>query len=197
MRFPRATHRNIYVRSERAGQRVMEGISTFISKKLKLKVNQEKSAVGRPVERKFLGFRFIGGKKPRRGIAPQSILRFKARIRELTRRKRSISLEERIERLSRYLIGWRGYFGFCETPTVLIELDSWIRRRLRSVIWRQWKTSGKRFAELKKLGVSWEHIVATVKSCHGPWRISKSPATHRGLSNAYFKKLGLPALAPG
>ncbi len=131
---------NIYVRSERAGQRVMESVTRFIRQRLKLKVNQEKSAVARPQERKFLGFSFTRNREPKRRIAPQAMARFKERVRELTRRTQGVSLEQRIDPLGRYLLGWRNYFGFCQTPRVLAGLDSWIRRRLRR--WRGSSGSG-------------------------------------------------------
>jgi RNA-directed DNA polymerase len=188
---------NIYVRSKRAGHRVMESISQFITKKLKLKVNRDKSAVGRPQERKFLGFRFTAGRVPKRGIAPQARRRFKGRIREITRRSRGVSLEWMVEDLSRYLRGWRGYFGFCETPSVLRDLDSWIRRRLRSVVWKRWKRGRKRFAELRARGVGKDLAAKTAGSCHGPWRLARSPALSIALPNAYFTSLGLPSLVDG
>jgi RNA-directed DNA polymerase len=185
---------NIYVRSERAGYRVMESISSFITRKLKLKVNQSKSHIGRPWECKFLGFRFVGGKKWKRGISPASLTRFKERVRGLTRRTRGVTIKQMIEQLNRYLIGWRGYFGFCETPSVLKELDSWIRRRLRSVVWKQWKRGKKRFAELRKRGVGKDLAAQTAGSTHGPWRISRSPALSYAFPNTYFAKLGLAML---
>src|SRR6266704_2302071 len=126
---------NIYVRSERAGQRVMESISRFITQKLKLKVNEAKSAVARPQERKFLGFSFTSGKELKRKIAPKSLERFKHRIREITRRAKGVSMKQVMEELARYLRGWRGYFGFCETPSVLQGLDAWVRRRVRCAFW--------------------------------------------------------------
>lgn len=185
---------NIYVRSERAGARVMESVCRFIEKKLKLKVNRKKSAVGKPQERKFLGFSFTYGERPRRRIAPQSLDRFKRRIRKMTRKVGGMSLESRIEWLKRYLVGWRGYFGFCETPTVLQKLDSWIRRRLRAVVWKLWKRSRTRFRELKKLGINSVLAGHTAGSAHGSWRISHSPALDKALSVAFFKSLGLPSL---
>src|ERR1017187_2706480 len=121
---------NIYVRSERAGQRVMESITQFITNQLKLKVNESKSAVAKPQERKFLGFSFTSGKELKRKIAPKAIDRFKERIREITAKSRGRSMEKVMEELARYVRGWRGYFGFCETPSVLRDLDSWIRRRV-------------------------------------------------------------------
>jgi len=127
---------NIYVRSERAGRRVMASMSRFIAKRLKLKVNRDKSAVDRPWKRAFLGFSFTGGREPRRRIAPKALRRFKQRIRELTPRTGRWSVEQNCERLARYVVGWRSYFGFCQTPSVLAKLDSWIRRRLRSLVWK-------------------------------------------------------------
>ncbi len=187
---------NIYVRSPRAGQRVMESIMQFITQKLKLKVNQEKSAVARPEKRKFLGFSFIGDSEPRRRIAPKALTRFRQRVRELTQRTRGVSLEQMLRPLSQYLIGWRAYFGLCQTPWQLESLDSWIRRRLRSVLWTQWKRPRRRVAELRRRGVGLEWAVKTACSAHGPWRLSHNPTICQALPNAYFDALGLPRLAP-
>lgn len=186
---------NIYVRSRRAGERVMASVTRFLTEKLKLKVNESKSAVDRPWNRKFLGFSFTVGKMPKRRIAPKALTRFKERIRELTSRTSGVSLERMIENLSRYLQGWRGYFGNCETPSVLKALDSWLHRRLRAVLWKQWRTSRRRFAELRQRKVSCDLAAQTVGSCHGPWRLSKSPALHCALPTQYFQTLGLPILA--
>jgi RNA-directed DNA polymerase len=187
---------NIYVRSQRAGERVMEGIEKFLAKRLKLKVNKAKSAVAKPSVRKFLGFGFMGGREPRRRIAPQAIDRFKARVRELTRRQGGQSLSQVIKELSRYLIGWRGYFGFCETPSVLHELDGWIRRRLRAIAWKQWKHGRNRFAKLRRRGVGRAAAAQAAGSLRGPWRLSNSPALSKALSNAFFASLGLVTLEP-
>ena len=188
---------NIYVRSERAGQRVMESVTRFISQKLKLKVNSEKSAVARPEARKFLAFSFTRNREPKRRIAPKAMARFKERVRELTRRTRGVSLEEMVADLSAYLRGWRGYFGFCQTPRVLMHLDSWIRRRLRAVVWQQWKRFGRRVKELQKRGVSRDWAVRTASSGLGPWRLSHEPTICQALPNVFFDTLGLPRLAAG
>ncbi len=194
-RFVRyADDSNIYVRSQRAGERVMTSTSKFITTKLKLQVNEEKSAVARPWERKFLGFSFTWQREPKRRIAPKVIARFKQRVRELTRRTRGVSVETMVAQLSRYLSGWRGYFGFCETPSVLQNLDRWLRRRLRSVVWKQWKRGKVRFAELRKRGVGKDLAAQTAGSAHGPWRLSNSPALSYALPNAYLASLGLPKL---
>jgi RNA-directed DNA polymerase len=186
---------NIYVRSERAGERVMESITRFLTAKLKLKVNQAKSAVAQPKDRKFLGFSFTSGKQARRRIAPKAILRFKERIRELTCRTRGISMEQRAKELSTYLRGWRGYFGFCQTPSILYRLDQWLRRRLRSVLWKQWKRGNKRFAELRKRAIGHDLAAKTAGSAHGPWHLANSRALAIALPNSYFDSLGIPRLA--
>jgi len=182
---------NIYVRSERAGQRVMEGVSQFITSKLKLKVNESKSAVARPKDRKFLSFSFTGGQKAKRRIAPKAVERFKARVRELTHRHKGRTLRQMVEPLSAYLRGWRGYFGHCQTPSVLADLDSWIRRRLRCVVLVHWPRGRRRFAELTKRGVSKDLAAQTAASCHGPWRLSRSPALSIALPNRFWDWLGV------
>jgi len=185
---------NIYVRSQRAGERVMKSVSQLITKKLKLKVNEQKSAVARPSKRKFLSFSFTWQREPKRRLAPKAIARFKQRVRELTRRTRGVKVETMVAQLSRYLRGWRGYFGFCQTPTVLRSLEEWLRRRLRSVVWKQWKYARVRFAELSKRGVGKDLAAQTAGSAHGPWRLSNSPALTIALPNAYFASLGLTPL---
>jgi len=185
---------NIYVRSERAGQRVMESVTSFIEKRLKLKVNAQKSAVARPEERTFLGFtfrRFGELRELRRSIAPKAMRRFKERVREITRRNRGVSMKCMVEELSAFLRGWRAYFGFCQTPEVFDSLDSWVRRRLRAVQWKQWKRPRRRCTELLKRGVSWVFAVTTAASAHGPWHLARSQAVQVALPNAHFDSLGL------
>jgi RNA-directed DNA polymerase len=186
---------NIYVRSQRAGERVLAGIEKFLAKRLKLKINKAKSAVAKPSVRKFLGFSFTGGPQPRRRIAPQAIARFKARVRELTRRTGGRSLAQIVKELSVYLLGWRGYFGFCQTPSVLRALDEWLRRRLRAIAWKQWKTARTRFAELRRRGVGRELAGHTAGCPHGPWRPAASPALHIAMPTSFFSSLGLRSLA--
>src|SRR5262245_33264147 len=186
---------NIYVRSQKAGERVMESIEQFLAKRPKLKVNKAKSAVAKPSVRKFLGFSFTGGREPRRRLAPQALARFKARVRELTRRTRGRSLAQTVRELSIYLIGWRGYFGFCQTPSVLRALDEWIRRRLRTIAWKQWKRGRTRFAELRRRGVGRDLAAQTAGSPNGPWRLANSPALTIALPNRFFGSLDLASLA--
>src|SRR5437660_1667538 len=185
---------NTYVRSQRAGQRVMESITRFITQKLKLKVNETKSAVARPQERKLLGFSFSTGPEIKRMIAPKALERFKHRIRETTRRAKGVSMETTIAELAPYLRGWRSYFGFCETPYVLIQLTRWVRLRLRAAMWRQWKTPRRRRAALLALGVRPRLANNTAGSGLGPWYLARAKALSVGLSNAYFKSIGFPTL---
>src|SRR5437868_9068614 len=186
---------NIYVRSQRAGERVLAGIDRFLEKRLRLKVNKAKIAVATPSVRKFLGFSFTNGKEPRRRIAPQAIARLKARVRELTRRTCGRSLAQIVKELSTYLAGWRGYFGFCQTPSVLRTLDEWIRRRLRAVAWKQWKRGRARFAELRRRGVGRDLAAQTAGSPHGPWRLGASPALNIALPTTFFSSIGLASIA--
>jgi RNA-directed DNA polymerase len=174
----------------------MASIERFLESRLKLKINRAKSAVAPPVQRKFLGFSFTNRKEPKRRIAPQALARLKARVRELTRRTKGANLARIVEELSRYLTGWRGYFGFCETPSVLRALDEWIRRRLRAIAWKQWKRGRTRFAELRKRGVGLNLAAQTAGSPHRPWRLSKSPALNLALSKTILSDLGLASLAP-
>ena len=189
---------NIYVKSERAGHRVMEGVSRYITKKLKLKVNREKSKVRRLQQGQFLGFSFILGKDGtvKRKIAPHAIKRMKQRVRKLTRRTKGKSLEQVIEALARYVIGWRGYFGFCETPWALKNLDAWIRRRLRAYLWKQWKRSRVRYRRLRALGLGHGLARMTAGSNRGPWAMSRNKGMNIALRIAYFDALGLPRLEP-
>ena len=188
---------NIYVCSQRAGQRVMANITRFIMRRLKLKVNETKSAVARPEARKFLGFSFGSNREAKRRIAPKALLRCKQKIRELTRRTRGISLEQMTKELAAYLRGWKSYFGFCQTPSTLRNLDYWIRHRLRSVIWKQWKHRQVRYRELRRRDVSAGLAAKTAGSAHGPWHLANSMALAVALPNTYFTSLGLPFLFEG
>ena len=188
---------NIYVRSERAGHRVMESVTRFITQQLKLTVNQAKSAVARPQERTFLGFSFRAGPEATRVIAPKALGRFKQRIREITRRAKGVSMDTTMEALAPYMRGWRNYFGFCETPEALVALTRWVRLRLRAALWRQWKTPRRRRAALLQLGVRGRLADNTASSGRGPWHLARSKALTVGLSNGYFRSLGLPSLIEG
>ena len=187
---------NIYVRSERAGRRVLESVGRFITRKLKLKINAGKSAVARPHERKFLGFSFTSGKPPKRRVAPQAVGRLKKRVRAMTRRNRGVGMDRVIADLRRYLVGWRNYFGYCETPSVLKQLDSWIRRRLRCYLWRRWRRCRTRYEGLRSRAIGRELAAKLASSSLGPWRLSRTATLSYAFPNSYFDTLGLPRLAP-
>lgn len=188
---------NVYVRSKRAGERVMGSIKRFLAKKLKLKLNEAKSEVVSVSKSKLLGFRFYKIKgAARRGVSEPSLRRFKDRIRELTSRSSGKSLRQVIEKLSEYLRGWRGYYGFSEQKNLFRDLDSWIRRRLRSYVWVIWKTPRRRAEALTRLGLKPREAreMAWAGRNHGPWRISRTMALHMALSNKFFRDHGLPEL---
>src|SRR5207247_3398835 len=129
--------------------------------------------------------------------APKALERVKQRIRDITRRAKGVSITTTMKELAPYMRGWRSYFGFCETPEVLITLTRWVRLRLRAALWRQWKTPRRRRAALIELGVSPRLASNTAGSGRGPWYLARAKALSVGLSNAYFKSLGLPTLIDG
>jgi group II intron reverse transcriptase/maturase len=185
---------NIYVKTGRGGERVLENVKKFLEKKLKLKVNPKKSKVERATRVKFLGFSFY----KRKGevlirVAKRSLERFREKLRRLSKRTRSGKLEDIIQQISQYTMGWIGYFWQANTPSVFEGLDSWIRRRLRQMIWKRWKRGTTRYRELVKLGVPRERagLGAAGKS---PWHMSKTPVINEALSNAYLRNSGLKSL---
>jgi RNA-directed DNA polymerase len=155
-------------------------------------VDEPKSAVARLRERRFLGFRFAGGPEVKRAIAPKAQERFKKRVREITRRAKGVSIEVTMAELIPYLRGWRGYFGFCETPEVMIGLICWVRLRRRAALWRQWKTPRRRRAALLDPGVRPRLVSNTAGSGLAPWYLARAKALSVGLSDACFQSLGLP-----
>ena len=171
----------------------MASVTRFLTQKLRLKVNEAKSAVAQPEERKFLGFSIANDGAERR-IALKALYKFKMKVREMTCRTRGRSLKQIIEDLAPYLIGWRGYFGFCQTPRVLTNLEAWIRRRLRSYLWRQWQNGRNRFKELRRRGVTKVNAAVAAGSPTGYWRMSSHLAVQQALRNHYFDSLGLPRI---
>ena len=187
---------NIFVKSERAGNRVMGSISRFITKQLKLRINQGKSAVAVMSCRKFLGFTFSCGRTPpKRRISPASVKRFKDRVRIITAKYKGVSLNRVVSDLSIYLRGWKGYYGLCQTPSVLKTLEQWVRRRLRNLIWQQWKTCRNRYCQLRKLGIEKRSAHALATCSKRSWYLSTNYTLQRALNNQYFKALGLPSLS--
>jgi RNA-directed DNA polymerase len=185
---------NIYVRTERAGERVMSSVREFLEKKLKLKVNEKKSAVARVGKRKFLGFSFFF----RKGevlirIAKQALQRLHERLSALTRRTRSGRLEEIIRQINEYLRGWMGYFRLADTPSVFEDVDRWLRRRLRQLLWKRWKRGTTRWRELVSLGVP-RSLAALGATGTSPWHMAASPVVHTALSNSFWMAQGLCTL---
>ncbi|KKE79011.1 MULTISPECIES: group II intron reverse transcriptase/maturase [Oceanobacillus] len=186
---------NIYVRSKRAGLRVMKSITKFIEGKLKLKVNEQKSAVDRPWKRKFLGFSFtVHKEKPKIRVSKESVQRFKQRIRELTSRRKSMNMKDRIEKLNRYLVGWLGYYQLADTPSIFKGLDSWIRRRLRMIRWKEWKKVKTKYKNLMKQGINKGKAWEWANTRKAYWRIANSPILHKALGDRYWSNQGLKSL---
>jgi RNA-directed DNA polymerase len=182
----------IFVGSKRAGSRVMESTSRFIEKKLRLKVNLEKSAVDRPWNRKYLGFCVTNSRKnPKIRIHWQTIKRFKDRIREITARRRGRSISQVVGELKEFMSGWWNYFGITESFNRLRPLQHWVRRRLRAVIWKHWKNRRTRVGELLKRGVYRDQALTTGCARKGPWRMSKVKWVQIALPDLHFKSLGL------
>lgn len=182
---------NIYVRSRRAGERVLASVRRFLSERLSLKVNEAKSTVDRPWKLKFLGFSFY----KRKGavivrVATATLHRFRAKIRQLTKRTRHGKLEQVIQEVNQYTMGWIGYFRLSDARSVFEELDGWVRRRLRQLVWKRWKRGTTRWRELVKLGVP-ARMAGLGAVQDGPWRMAASPVVTMALSNAYWQKQGL------
>lgn len=186
---------NIYVASQRAGERVLTSITEFLAKRLRLKVNKEKSGVGKPWTRTFLGFDFLITKgKARIRLARKSRDRFQKRVRELTRRAGGRSVDQVVTDLRKFLVGWYGYFQLSDVRNVFDRLDKWVRRRLRLYMWRQWKTSTNRFSELVARGCSTQLAASCAASQKSGWRIAASQGLSVALPNAYFRVLGIPTM---
>ena len=196
LRFVRyADDCNIYVKSARAGERVMDSVRRFIEQKLKLKVNEQKSKVDRPARRKILGFRLLRRKgQVVIGVAPVALQRCRARLRQVTRRTRSGLLSEILEQINTYTRGWIGYFRLADTPSAFQELDEWLRRRLRQLLWKRWKRGRTRFRNLVALGVPPSSAHEAAGSDKAIWRVAASPPVHQALSNAYWKAQGLSSI---
>lgn len=186
---------NLYVQSQRAGERVLASVRRFLEQKLKLKVNEQKSAVARAGERKFLGFSFFkrdGAVRVR--VAPQALARMKDKLRTLTRRTRHGTLDDILTGINRQGVGWVGYFRLADTPSVFQELDEWLRRRLRQLVWKRWKRGKTRWRELVKLGVP-PKMAGLGALGRSPWHMAATPVVNMALSNAYFRRQGLASLA--
>ena len=184
----------IFVRSERAGARVLGSVSKWLEAVLRLQVNRAKSAVGRPSERRYLGFCIMGATEAWVSIAPQSVARAKATIRRITRRSRGVRFEQVLEELGRFTDGWVGYYRLARTAWRFRELDGWVRRRLRCYQWKQWKTPRRRALALRRAGVGKYLAYGTAYDGPGLWRAAATPALHQALGNALLVRLGYHSL---
>ena len=185
---------NVYVQSKAAGERVMETLERFLAKRLRLRVNREKSAVARPSERKFLGYTIYGESKPKLMVARKSVQRFKDKLRPLFRQGRGMKLVDTIGRINRITRGWVAYFRLADVEQTFRVLDGWIRRHLRTIQWRQWKTPATRLKKLLALGVSYGKAQGACNHC-GPWRNAAAPHMHLALPNATLQSMGFKSLA--
>ena len=182
---------NVYVKSEAAGKRVMESLTKFLAKRLRLKVNSEKSAVARPWERKFLGYSFTDEPKPRTRISPKSVKRLKEKLKPLWKRGRGQKVETTITDVNQIILGWMSYYRLTELIWPLKKLDSWIRRRIRCIIWRQWKTPKTRLKRMLKLGVPYHVAKPAAYGNAGPWKSSNLPGMNAAYPNRKLKQMGL------
>ncbi|MGE5484176.1 MAG: group II intron reverse transcriptase/maturase [Ignavibacteriales bacterium] len=185
---------NVYVRSEKAGERVMTSLTRFLERRLKLKVNADKSAVDRPWNRKFLGYSMTFHQRPRLKVAEASVERMKAKLRGILREARGRSLETAIEELGPTLRGWTNYFRHVESKGALEELDGWIRRRLRCILWRQWKRPWTRAKNLMKRGLPEERAWKSATNGRGPWWNSGASHMNQAFPKSYFTRMGLVSL---
>jgi RNA-directed DNA polymerase len=185
---------NIYVRSRRAGQRVLDGVERFLREQLKLQVNRDKSAVDRPWKRKFLGYTFTMHYQPKFKVAPESVKRFKHRLREELRQARGRNLRRVLGKLQSVLTGWVSYYRKSEVKKTFEELDQWIRRKLRALLWRQWKRHHKRARELIRMGIDRTRAWLCVSNGRGPWWNAGSSHMNQAFPSSYFTQLGLISL---
>ena len=185
---------NIYVQSKRAGQRVLESLTRFLANRLKLKVNSEKSAVARPWDRKFLGYSMTFHKQPRLKVAPAVVDRMKTKLREIFRAARGRNIGRVIEELTPVLRGWVNYFRLAEVKGVFEELDGWIRRKFRCILWRQWKRTYTRVKNLTKHGLDKDRALKSAMNGHGPWWNSGASHMNQCFPKCFFDRLGLVSL---
>lgn len=188
---------NIYVRTERAGIRVKESITKFLAKKLRLRVNEEKSAVGKPSSRKFLGFTFGVSPEAPRLVAPQSMRKARRKIHDLVKRSKQFCLEEKISKVGRYLRGWLNYFGHSDRLSEIQTMFGYARRRLRRAAWENWKTPKRRRQELTRRGVEPLAARKVSSTSKGAWCLSRTPSIQQALPNRYFREFGFPSSLNG
>ncbi len=194
MRSPRATHRNVYVGSRKAGQRVLEGLRRFLRKRLKLQVNDQKSAVDRPWTRVFLGYSLTWDKRPRIRVSRESVTRLRSKLKVAFRQGRGRNIAQFAEQLKPLLRGWMQYFQLSEVKGVFAELDSWIRRKMRCLLWRQWKRTYTRYKRLVSRGLKEPHAWECAGNGKGPWWNAGASHMNLAFPKRYFDQIGLFSL---
>ena len=185
---------NIYVKSKAAGERVMASLERFLARRLKLKVNREKSAVARPWHRKFLGYGMTVHFQPRLKVAVESVKRLKAKLREILRRGRGCALPKVIAAVNKAAVGWVRYFGLAQVKAVFEELDQWIRRKLRCILWRQWKRPRTRARKMMRLGLEEERAWRSAYNGRGPWWNAGASHMNAGVTTHRLHQQGLVSL---
>ncbi|MHC4067221.1 MAG: group II intron reverse transcriptase/maturase [Planctomycetota bacterium] len=185
---------NIYVRSKRSGERVLDSVERFVTKRLRLRVNRDKSAVDRPWNRKFLGYTVTSNRQPKLKVAPQSVKRLKAKLRPMLRRGRGRNLGRVAESLTRVLRGWVAYYKLAEVKASFEELDQWLRRKLRCILWRQWKRHRTQFKELCRRGLDHERARRSAWNGRGPWYNAGASHMNHAVPTSELRGLGLISL---
>src|SRR3990172_13135934 len=194
VRFPRATHRNVYVKSKAAGERVMESVARYVEKRLRLKINRDKSAVDRPWNRKFLGYTMTPHHRPKRKVSQSSVKRARAHIREIVRKGRGRSLAKVIGEITPFLRGWVAYFRLSQVKNVFEKLDQWIRRKLRCILWRQWKKPRTRAKKMIRLGIEKARAFASAYNGRGPWWNAGASHMNAAITAKWLNQRGLTSL---
>ena len=194
VRFPRATHRNVYVKSKAAGDRVMESVARYVEKRLRLRINRDKSAVDRPWNRKFLGYTMTPHHRPKLKVAPSSVKRAKARIKGIMRSGRGRSVAKVIGEMTPFLRGWGTYFRLSQGKNVFEELDQWIRRKLRANLWRQWKRPWTRAKKMIQRGIERGRDWTSGTNGRGPWWNAGASHMNAAVPAKWFAQQGLMSL---
>jgi RNA-directed DNA polymerase len=185
---------NVYVKSKAAGERVMESIARYLEKRLRLKINRDKSAVDRPWNRKFLGYTMTSHHRTKLKVAPQSVKRAKAHIKGIMRKGRGRSLPKVIGEITPFLRGWVAYFRLSQVKNVFEELDKWIRRRLRLILWRQWKKPRTRAGKMIRLGIERVRALSSSSNGHGPWWNAGASHMNAAITAKWLNQRGLTSL---
>lgn len=185
---------NIYVGTRKAGERVLESVTKFLEQRLRLRVNKEKSAVGRPWKRKYLGYSMTWHKQPRLKVAGESVKRLKAKLRTKIRQAKGRNLEEFIKELEPVLRGWVAYYRLAEVKGIFEELDGWLRRKMRNLLWRRWKRPYTRAKNLMKRGLEEARAWRSATNGRGPWWNAGASHMNEAFPKSYFDRLGLVSL---